>query len=305
MYDGPVIDAFLHSPWIGRFDGSMPRADVVPWTDDPRLQRVMHTFHHGDAGPPQLSLETVLGAMDAAGVTGGILVAKVYYPSTADRLAVLHDELAALSARAAGRLPWVATIVPPEHGSGSYWDLMANPRLIEAMKGVPGLVGIHITPSPWGVAPNDRWYYPLYAKCVDLGLALFSYVGMPGPLWPMEPNNPAHLEDVALAFPDLTIVAHHLGDPWLDRLIRLAARHSNIWICTSAWYPKAWPKALTDFIVGRWHGTLGCERVIFASDYPLMDMGKTVAAARGLDLAPAQLSRVLHDNAHKLFFDGR
>lgn len=306
IYDGPVIDAFLHSPWIGRFDGPVPRADVVPWTDDPRLQRVMHTFHHQEeGGPPQLSLETLLGAMDGAGVTGGILVAKVYYPSTADRLAVLHDELAALSARAVGRLPWVATIVPPEHGSGSYWDLMANPRLIEALKGVPGLVGVHITPSPWGLAPNDRWYYPLYAKCVELELALFSYVGMPGPLWPMEPNNPAHLEDVALAFPDLKIVAHHLGDPWLDRMIRLAARHPNISICTSAWYPKAWPKPLIEFIAGRWHGTAGCERVIFASDYPLMDMAKTVAAARGLDLPTAQLSRVLHANAHELFFNGR
>lgn len=310
MYDGPVIDAFLHSPWIGNFDGPVPRADVVPWTDDPRLRRVMHTFHHsgdseGGGGPPQLPLDDLLGAMDGAGVTGGVLVAKVYYPSTADKLRVLHDELAALSARAKGRLPWVATILPPEHGQGSYWDLMANPRLIEALKDLPGLLGVHITPSPWGLPPNDRWYYPLYARCVDLGLVLFSYVGMPGPLWPMEPNNPAYLEDIALAFPDLKIVAHHLGDPWTERMIRLAAHYSNIWICTSAWYPKAWPKPLMEFLAGSWHGTPGCERVIFASDFPLLDMGKTVAAARKLDLSEQQLARLLHDNAHELFFNGR
>lgn len=307
MYEGPVIDAFLHSAWIGSFGGPIPRADVVPWTDDPRLRRVMRTFHHaGDReGAAQIPLDSVLGAMDEAGVVGGVLVAKVYYPSTAERLGVLHRELAQLSLRAEGRLPWVATILPPEHGAGSYWDLMANPRLIEALKDAPGLVGVHITPSPWGLAPNDRWYYPLYARCVDLGLTLFSYVGMPGPLWPMEPNNPAHLEDIALAFPDLKIIAHHLGDPWTDRMIRLAARHQNVWICTSAWHPKAYPKELIDFLGSRWHGTPGCERVIFASDYPLMNMGKCVASARKLELSPEQLSRLLHDNAKELLFDVR
>ena len=47
MYDGPIIDAFLHSPWIGG-PGAVPRADIVPWTDDKRLRRVMSTFHHAD-----------------------------------------------------------------------------------------------------------------------------------------------------------------------------------------------------------------------------------------------------------------
>jgi predicted TIM-barrel fold metal-dependent hydrolase len=53
----------------------------------------------------------------------------------------------------------------------------------------------------------------LYAKCVELGLWLFVYVGMPGPLWPMMPNDPTVLDEVALAFPDLKIIAHHGGDP--------------------------------------------------------------------------------------------
>lgn len=305
MYSGPVIDSFLHSPWIGGHDGPVPRADVVPWTDDARLRRVMHTFHHPtspDGAPPSRSLDEVIAAMDRTGVTAGILVAKVYYPSVADRLARLHDELAALSARSQGRLKWVATILPPQHGAGSYWDLMEGPRIIAALAGLPGVVGVHITPSPWGLAPNDRWYYPLYARCVDVGLKLFTYVGAPGPLWPMEPNNPRHLDDVALAFPDLGIVAHHIGDPWTDIMVRLAARHSNVMICTSAWYPKTYPPELLAFMKGRWHGTPGCERVMFASDYPLLDLDKTIVAARALDLSHDQLRAILHDNAHRWFF---
>jgi hypothetical protein len=309
MYSGPVIDPFLHAPWIGRFDGAVTRADVVPWTDDARLRRVMHTFHHlderGEKKPPQVSLETVVGQMDQAGVAGGVLIAKVYYPATVEQVRALHEELADLSRRSSGRLKWVASVVPPQHGSGSYWDLMQNPRIIAALADTPGLVGVHITPSPWSLAPNDRWYYPLYAKCAELRLPLFAYVGMPGPLWPMEPNNPAHLEDVALAFPEMPIIAHHIGDPWTEVAIRLAAHLPNYYLCTSAWSPKAYPKALLDFMGGRWHGVRGCDRVIFASDYPLLDLQKTVAAARGLGLEEAQLKRILHDNAYELFFKDR
>lgn len=304
MYDGPMIDAFLHGPWIGEI-GAVPRADIVPWTDDPRLRRVMHTFHHPDqsgGAPPRLGLAEVLAAMDATRVEAGILAAKVYYPTTIDRLHSLHQEFARLSAASVGRLRWIATVMPPEHGAGSYWDLMQNPRILEALAEAPGLVGVHITPSPWGLAPNDRWYYPLFAKCVELGLKLFTYVGMPGPLWPMGPNNPAHLEDVALAFPDLVIIAHHIGDPWTDIAIRLAARHPNLYICTSAWSPKAYPKDLLEFMGGRWHGTRGSDKVIFASDFPLLDLTKTAAAARGLALADADLRRILYENARTLLF---
>lgn len=308
MYDGPIIDSFLHGPWLGDFSGEAVRADVVPWTDDRRLARVMKTFHHptgeGEEAP-QIGLERLLSELDTSGVTGGVVAAKVYYPSTLDRLEALHTELARLAAQSSSKLKWIATILPPPHGAGSYWDLMEGPRILDMLKDAPGLIGVHITPSPWGLAPNDRWYYPLYARCVDLGLTLYSYVGMPGPLWPMGPNNPAHLEDVALAFPDLQIVAHHIGDPWNDVMVRLAARHPNIWICTSAWHPRAYPPAIKEFLAGRWHGTRGCDKVIFASDYPLLDLKKTTDAARAMNLADEHLQRILHDNAHELLFEGR
>lgn len=303
MYEGAILDAFLHAPWIGSACEGR-RADLVSWTGDPRLKRVMQTFHHETEGegPRRYDLSTVLADMDVSGVERAILAAKVYYPTTEDRLRLLHEELAALCAASAGRLRWLATVLPPEHGQGSYWDLMRNPRILADLTGDPNLVGVHITPSPWGLAPNDRWYYPLYARCADLGLKLFTYVGMPGPLWPMQPNNPAHLEDIALAFPDLVIIAHHIGDPWTEMSVRLAARHDNVYICTSAWSPKSYPQALTEFMAKGWHGTRGSDKVLFASDYPLTDLRRITAAMRGMRLDEADLKRVLHDNSLRLLF---
>jgi len=143
-----------------------------------------------------------------------------------------------------------ASAIPPELGDQVTWDVMQNSRLIDAIDDDRGLCGIHLTPSPWGIKPSDRWFYPLYAECVEHGLPVFTYVGAPGPLWPMDLNNPAHLDEVALAFPDLTIIAHHIGDPWTDMAVRLAARHEHFYICTSAWSPKAYPAALTQFLGG-------------------------------------------------------
>ncbi len=57
-----------------------------------------------------------------------------------------------------------------------------------------------------------------------------------------------------------------------------------------------------EFMAGRWHGTRGCDKTIFASDYPLLDLQKTTDAARALDLPEAALRRILHDNAQELLF---
>ncbi len=305
MYQGPIIDAFLHGPWIGEPSGVLARADRVEWIGDRRLRRVMKTFRHDGRdsdGIDYLAIPDLLKAMDTAGVARGILATKVYYPAAADAVVALNSDFAAMSAASDGRLKWIASAIPPELGGSSYWDVMQNTRLLDAIRDDPGLSGVHLTPSPWGILPSDRWLYPLYARCVEYGLPVFTYVGAPGPLWPMDLNNPAHLDEVALAFPDLTIIAHHIGDPWTDMAVRLAARHENFYICTSAWSPKAYPAALTSFLAGKWHGVRGCDKTIFASDFPLLDLAITTRDARAMNLDPERLERFLFANADRLFW---
>jgi hypothetical protein len=301
----PVIDAFTHTPWMGRLDVGPRRGDIVPWTDDRRLRRVLTAFQHGDADgghTRQLDVQDVLAGMDRANVARALLPAKVYYRAEEPEVDALHRELARMAAESGGRLKVVASILPPELGPATYWDVMQNVRLIRRAHAEYGIVGVHLTPSPWGIPPNDRWFYPVYAACVDLGLAVFTYVGMPGPLWPLVPNDPIHLDEVALAFPDLPIIAHHIGDPWVDVMVRLAAHHPNVFICTSAWSPRRYPDQLVEFIRRGWHGVAGCEKVLFATDFPLTDLDKTVKQARELDVGADQLKAILADNARKMFW---
>ncbi|MDO9525253.1 MAG: amidohydrolase family protein [Gemmobacter sp.] len=304
MHHGLIIDTFLHGPWIG---GDIPggRADQVDWLGDRRLRRVMRTFDHVNDRQEKtdhMTMPEVLAALDRSGVGRGILAAKVYYVARPEAVLDLNRHFAALCAQEPNRFKWIASVIPPELGASSYWDVMQNTRMLDALAGLPGLCGIHITPSPWGILPNDRWFYPVYAKCVELGLPVFTYVGAPGPLWPMLPNDPALLDDVALAFPDLKIIAHHIGDPWTEISVRMAARHENFYICTSAWSPKAYPEPLMRFLRGKWHGVRGCDKVVFASDYPLMDLDRTVRDARAMDLTPDQLAAFLCGTAERLFW---
>ena len=304
-YTGPIVDAFLHGPWIGTPSGPEGRADRVEWIADRRLRRVMRTFNHdkgAGSGTNTLAIPDLLAAMNGAGVARGILATKVYYTAPADSVKALNKQFAEMAAESGGRLKWIASLIPPELGGSSYWDVMQNNRLLDELAGEPGLCGIHITPSPWGILPSDRWFYPAYAKCVELALPLFTYVGAPGPLWPMDLNNPAHLDEVALAFPDLRIIAHHIGDPWTEMAVRLAARHEHFYICTSAWSPKAYPDPLKQFLGGKWHGVRGCEKTIFASDYPLLDLATVVRDARAMSLDAERAEKFLFGNAQRLFW---
>ncbi|MDF2442277.1 MAG: uncharacterized protein JWR01_480 [Subtercola sp.] len=304
-YDGPIVDTFLHTPWLGSDDPGDPRGDTVDWRGDTRLQRVMHTFSHSDAkGRPvgHLPVDEILATMDRSNTSRALLPAKVYYAASEKGVRAVHRELAALVEASDGRFKALATIVPPELGPGTYWDVMQNVRIVQDAHDEYGFVGVHLTPSPWGMPPNHKWFYPVFAKCVELGMAVFVHVGVPGPLWPMEHHNPAHLDEVALAFPDLVIVAHHIGDPWTDIAVRLAARHPNFYICTSAWSPKRYPQPLLDFMGGGWHGTRGSDKVLFASDHPLLDMERASRDARALPFTTPQLQSMLHDTAERLFW---
>jgi predicted TIM-barrel fold metal-dependent hydrolase len=57
-----------------------------------------------------------------------------------------------------------------------------------------------------------------------------------GPLCPSEPGRPIpYLDHVALEFPELKIVAAHIGYPWTEAMIALATKYPNVYIDTSAY----------------------------------------------------------------------
>lgn len=300
MYEGPVIDSFFHPGWAATTADGF--GDRDSWASDPMRSRVMRTFDQLGSVPttPEAGTDETLASMDRNGIELAVFQASLYYPSERQHLEDRILEHYEILQKNPSRFRHAGTILPPRQGPGSYWDLMENPRILAEHKATYGIKGVHLLPSPWGTPPNDKWYYPLYAKCVELGLFVFSYVGMPGPLWPSYPNYPLHLDDVCIAFPDLVVVAHHIGDPWVSMMTHLAAKHPNLYICTSAWSPRRYPRELLDFMGGKWHRQAGADKVIFGTDYPLLNLDKAVPDARALDLPNDVLEKFLYRNMLQL-----
>lgn len=157
-----------------------------------------------------------------------------------------------------------------------------------------------VGPSFWGdgmYPPSDAVYYPLYTKCCELELPLCMNTGLPGPPIPGEAQNPIHLDRVCVRFPELKLCMIHGADPWWDVAIRLMIKYRNLRLMTSAWSPKRLPPQLLHYLATR-----GRDRILFASDYPVLSMKRCLDEIAALDLPSEARDAWLHGNAARFFF---
>jgi len=155
-------------------------------------------------------------------------------------------------------------------------------------------------PFMTGLPPDDRVYYPMYAKCVELDLPCSINTGIPGPPAPGKVQDPMYLDEVCLFFPELKLVMAHGADPWWTTAIRLMLKYKNLHLMTSAYAPKYFPPELLRFM-----NTRGSNKIIFASDHPVLGMDRCVKEAVELDLREGVLDKFLYQNAYNLFIAGR
>jgi uncharacterized protein len=187
-------------------------------------------------------------------------------------------------------------------GAGGHNLLRPMPNL----KTLEGFVRDHpvaytiVGPSFWGdgmYPPSDAVYFPLYTKCCELDLPLCINAGLPGPPIPGEAQNPIHLDRVCVRFPELKVCMAHGADPWWDTAIRLMIKYRNLRLMTSAWSPRRLPQSLLHFMATR-----GKNRVMFASDSPVLSITRCLTEAAALDLPPEVLDAYLYGNAQEFFF---
>jgi uncharacterized protein len=160
-----------------------------------------------------------------------------------------------------------------------------------------------VGPSFWGdgmYPPSDAVYYPLYTKCCEMDLPLCMNTGIPGPPIPGEVQNPIHLDRVCVRFPELRLSMIHGADPWWDTAIRLMLKYRNLRLMTSAWSPKRLPDSLLHYM-----RTRGTDRIMFATDYPVLSMKRCIGEAEALGLPPDVLDAWLFGNADAFFFGSK
>ena len=169
-------------------------------------------------------------------------------------------------------------------------------RLVEEL----GVRGFKFHPSVQAFYPNDRAAYPLYEVLEELGVpALFHSgqtgigSGLPGGGGiRLKYSNPLHLDDVAVDFPDLTIVIAHPSFPWQDEALAVASHKPKVYIDLSGWSPKYFPPQLV-----RYANSLLKHKVLFGSDFPLISPDRWLADFDKLEIKDEVRPLILKDNA--------
>ena len=82
---------------------------------------------------------------------------------------------------------------------------------------------------------DDKAYYPLYERAEKLGMPILFHLGIVSRSSRdkyLDVNNdrmrPVHLDTIARAFPELTIIGAHFGNPWSDEAAMIARWNPNL-----------------------------------------------------------------------------
>ena len=114
---------------------------------------------------------------------------------------------------------------------------------------------------------------------------------------PSEPGRPVpYLDEVALIFPELKIVAGHIGFPWTDEMIGVAWKHENVFIDTSAYLPRYYPPQLLQYMK-----TYGQDKVLFGTNFPQLSLEKCVQQVQELGLSTEIQAKFFAENARRVF----
>jgi len=106
----------------------------------------------------------------------------------------------------------------------------------------------------------------------------------------------ALMDQVALDFPELTIVGGHIGYPWTDEAIAVATKHPNVYIDTSAYTTKRYPAQLVEYM--RAHGR---SKVLFGTNYPMIAPAQALKHIDELELDEEAKALFLSGNAQRVF----
>ena len=109
-------------------------------------------------------------------------------------------------------------------------------------------------------------------------------------------GRPISLDSVACDFPELKLIGIHVGIPWTEEMIAMAWKHANVYIGCDAHRPTYWPEAFVKYI-----NTFGQDKVLFGTDFPVLDFERTRADIEALNLRPEPKRKLLRDNALRVY----
>jgi predicted TIM-barrel fold metal-dependent hydrolase len=157
------------------------------------------------------------------------------------------------------------------------------------------------TAFPAGLTPqvpiNDKKFFPIYAKCVELDIPICVCAGVPGPRVPFGPQDVALIDEVCWFFPELRFVTRHGCEPWADLAVKLMLKWPNLYYSTSAFAPKYYPKDVVHFA-----NTRGADKIMYAGYFPMgLSLDRIFSELPDVPFRDHVWPKFLRDNAVRVF----
>jgi hypothetical protein len=193
---------------------------------------------------------------------------------------------------------WAADIM----GGGIYCCGTVHPDAEDAVSEVErikslGLFGVKFHSEYQKFCPHENRMFPIYEKIAELGLIAVFHGGWDPYSDDIIRATPQSFAAVAEAFPQLNIVAAHLGGMklWDDIERYTAGKFDNLWFDVGVI-----SRYIEDGQLLRIIRKQGADRVLFGSDCPWDEPANEIAMIERLPLTNEEKKLIFYKNAEKL-----
>jgi uncharacterized protein len=160
--------------------------------------------------------------------------------------------------------------------------------------------GFKFHPTCQGFLPNDKMAFGLYELISHYKLPAIFHTGHSGIGTGMRGggglrlkySQPIHLDDVAVDFPDMTIILAHPSWPWTAEALSIALHKPNVYIDLSGWMPKYFPPEIVQYANGQLK-----HKMLFGSDFPLIQPDRWITQFREAGFKEEVHDLILKQNA--------
>jgi predicted TIM-barrel fold metal-dependent hydrolase len=153
-----------------------------------------------------------------------------------------------------------------------------------------------------GFDPSDPEHEELFSTIEDLGVPVVFHggnstlgAGAPGGRGlKIKYGNPMLIDDVAAEHPDLQILLAHPAFPWEKEQLAICQQKGNVYMDLSGWMPR-----YIDDQVLHYAKTLLQDKVMFGTDYPMIDPAPWLEQFAELDFPDEVQRKILWENAEE------